>query len=279
MKREILIITLLCIIFASCDKIKPPYIKTDNSVNTTVVFPDIDKGQVVRHILIEEFTGQQCPNCPSQGHVPLAALLESDTTIVAVAVHAGSFAIPTSSYPNDFRTDLGNKLYAQFVTGGIPCAVINRTKYDGSFAIQSPNWNSAISAIDREKIVGAIQIINEAKAGKLIVHTKTTIFENYPNKLILFVLLTEDGIIGPQLNGSERIEEYEHNHLLRTDVNGLDGAYLTESGEVEKDSSYTKSYEISFEGKDWKMENCNVVAFIFDSETNEVLQVTEKRAY
>ena len=273
MKKGILVITLLTGFFiTSCDKIDAPYIKTDNTVNTDVEFPDIDPSQVVRHILVEEFTGQQCPNCPSQGHIPLKELLESDPTVVPVAIHAGSFAIPTGNYPNDFRTDIGNKLYSQFVTGGIPCAMINRVKYNGSYAITSQNWNAAIAEIDRNDIVGAIQIINKTDGDALTVHTKTTILKDYENKLILSVFLTEDSIVGPQLDGSERIEEYVHNHLLRAAVNGTDGAYLSQSGLVEKDSSYTKSYGLSFADKNWRKEHCKIVAFIFDSETQEVLQ-------
>ncbi|MCQ2285367.1 MAG: Omp28-related outer membrane protein [Bacteroidales bacterium] len=277
MKKNFLLLAVgIILVCISCDKISKPYVKQDNSVSNEVEFPSLDLSQIKRKILIEEFTGQQCPNCVTQGHVPLAALLESDTSLIPIAIHAGGFAIPTSDYPNDFRTELGNKLNAQFVTGGIPCALINRVKYDGAYAIKSNKWEEALSLIDRSRVPLALQIVNQWKDDNLIVNTKTTILGDCEHKLVLVIVLTEDNIIGPQLSGSQRIDEYVHQHVLRASVNGIEGCYLSETGIVEKDSSYLKSYELNFNKTSWKKENCKIVTYIFDAETFEILQAESR---
>ena len=55
--KKLLTLTLIILCIASCDKIEPPY----SSGNTN----PIDTTSVKRNILIEDFTGHTCPNCPA----------------------------------------------------------------------------------------------------------------------------------------------------------------------------------------------------------------------
>lgn len=271
-------ILFLSFLFLQCDKIKPPYIKETNEIETTVTFPPVSSDTLFRKILLEEYSAQQCQNCPTQGHVPLAQLLEQyGKKVVAVCIHAGTLARPDLIPPfdYDFRTDIGTQLYNEYVIGegsGIPCAVINRTRYNGNYPLLHTEWNNAIQNIDTQLIAG-IQIINEFDNNVLKTHIKSTFYNSYTNKVVLSVFLIENGIISPQLSGSEIIEDYVHNHVFRSSINDLAGSYLAEEGYVEKDSSYTQSYQLSFADKDWEKYNCYVVAFLFDEVTKEILQV------
>lgn len=275
MRIKFFFLTVLCaFIVMSCDKIEGPYIVQDNAVSTDVVFPTLDKSTVFQKFLIEEYTGTQCTNCPEQGHRPLANLLVAyGDTLVPVCVHVGVYAVPTTNYPYDFRTEYGDKLKADFSIGTLPCAVIHRTKYNGSYSVKSPEWNDALASLDRTSAPAAIQMINTFKDNKLTVNTKTTMLSEISDKLVLMVLLTEDNVVAPQLDGADRVEDYQHQHVLRSTLTGNDGTALTPSGVTEKDSAYVKSYLLDFAGKDWKKENCKVVAFIYNAETLEIVQV------
>jgi len=264
-------------LFFGCDKIEGPYFKEDNTVNTTVEFPEVNPDTLIRKILIEEYTAQQCQNCPTQGHLPLAQLLETyGNKLVAVCIHAGSLARPDLIPPfdYDFRTELGDVLYNDYVIAGgsgIPCAVVNRTRYNNVFPLANNNWEAAIQSIDTQLYAG-IQIINEYDNNILTTHLKSSFYKNYSNKVILSVILIEDSFISPQLDGSTTIENYTHNHVLRTSLNGIQGSYLNESGFVEKDSSYVKSYQLNFTDHDWTKANCSIIAILYDETTQEILQ-------
>ncbi|MGE5317292.1 MAG: Omp28-related outer membrane protein, partial [Chloroflexota bacterium] len=104
--------------------------------------------------------------------------------------------------------------------------------------------------------------------------------EEVDRNLKLVVVLTEDGIIAPQKNNNAEtgpvpiIFDYVHNHMLRAVINGTWGNEISTSGNpisgtVEKSLTYTLDDKLI-------PENCTVVAFIYDVDTKEVLQVNQK---
>lgn len=276
------LLSLVSLLLLSCDKIEPPYFKDSNLVQTDVDFPDILKDTVTRKILIEEYSAQQCQNCPTQGAGPLAQLLEKyPKKIEVVCMHAGALARPNPIPPfdYDFRTDFGTKLYQQYVLaegGGIPCAVVNRTRYQGMYPLGNVDWEAAVLSIDTQ-VYASIQLIAKFENNLLVAHTKTSFYQSIANPVVLSLLLIEDDIISPQMDGATIIENYVHNHVLRASLNG-DGTYLNSSGIIEKDSSYLQSHQVSFAEHDWNINNCSLVAFIFDESTGEVFQVNRIKA-
>ena len=91
------IIVLTAILFFSCDRIEGPYMVPSENEPVTVTFPDLDVNSVYRKVLIEEFTGHRCMNCPT-GHQKLEELHERfGDTLVAVGMHVGSLAAPSAT--------------------------------------------------------------------------------------------------------------------------------------------------------------------------------------
>lgn len=280
MKKINFIVTLAILLcaFVSCDKIEGPYITPDDSVETNVEFPDIDPATVFRKVLIEEYTGHRCTNCPD-GHRELASLHERyGDTLVAIGIHAGTFAMTTGSFPTDFRTEEGNTLYEDFTINqiGTPAAVVNRTQHGNAFPLSIPAWQPAIDEELSRDCVAAVQIINQfdASSKKLTAHTKTTLLNGYSGEVQLALYVIEDGIVAPQKDGETTIEDYVHNHVLRGSLNGVYGTLLTTA---EEDGSYLKSYELDCSSKSWDFGNCTVVAILMDAQTHEVLQVEQSK--
>ncbi len=263
----------------SCDKIEGPYIKYDESVATTVVFPDLDTAAVYKKILIEEYTGHRCTNCPD-GHRTLEGLSQQyGDTLIAIGIHAGTFAKPQANkgFPADYRTDEGTEMYTDFAVGATPRAVINRAQFNGTYGQDISAWGQIINNVNHAPAVAAIQIINKMEGNTLTAHTKTTFLQDYyfPVKLALYVI--EDGIVSPQIDGGDTIADYTHNHVLRKSLNGTYGAYFSENGQVAAKMSYTKSYKTECPAE-WNKQNCYIVAILMDEITREVLQV-EKCAF
>lgn len=275
MRKITFILTFIAIavLITCCDKIEGPYLQYDESVETTVEFPELDKTAVYKKILVEEFTGQRCTNCPD-GHRLLATL--SDTygdTLVAVCIHAGSFANPNTKFPADFRTEEGTALYNDFNVGATPRAIFNQSMYNGAYWVDKANWAQAIEQFNHQPAVAAIQMINVFSGSTLTAHTKTTFLTAYdqPVKLALYVI--EDGIVSPQIDGGDTIADYVHSHVLRGSLNGTYGTFISDNGTVVMDTGYTKSYQLSCAGKSWDFARCSVVAILMDAESREVLQV------
>lgn len=261
------------ILSAGCDKIDNPYLEFPNQEEVTVSFPDVDPSTVYRKILLEEYTGHRCTNCPG-AHEKLEELhaIFGDT-LVTVGIHATSLAVPTNRFPYDFRCEAGNQLAEDFLINSVPAGIINREPHTGGW--RKDEWYNQILQVDRNKVYAAIQLIhqNDPTTESVKVNARVTLLETYAHPLNFSLFLVEDGIIKPQLNGESIVDDYTHNHVLRAAINGNYGTYLTETGVLEKGSSYTYGYSVSFEGKDWIPENCSVVAILYDKMNGEVLQV------
>ena len=262
------------VVAASCDRIEGPYLTVPQHTEyDTTLFDNlpVDPATVYRKVLIEEYTGHRCSNCP-RGHRELERLhgIFGDT-LVAVGVHYTSLANPKpkNGFPYDFRTEIGNALGAAYNINSIPYAVINRSDANGTEAIVE--WEKLIKEADR-KVYAAVQLVNQF-SGELKTTAKITMLADYPEPLQLSLLLVEDNIVQPQLNGSDTVQDYVHNHVLRTGINGVWGDMLTDNGILEKGHAYYKAAKVSFEGTDWNVDNCYVVAVLYDKQNRKVLQV------
>ena len=120
----------LCVLFclSACTEI-PPVI---NPLQGTEVEP-IETDSVVQKVLIEELTGVRCVNCPV-GTAEVLRLQELlGEQVIAVALHAGSFAIPYDDSQGDFRIPETASLLIYLGSPlGYPSAVINRKLYEAS---------------------------------------------------------------------------------------------------------------------------------------------------
>lgn len=262
------------VICASCDRIEGPYFTVPQHTEyDTTLFDDlpVDPATVYRKILIEEYTGHRCSNCP-RGHQELERLhgVFGDT-LVAVGVHYTSLANPkpNNGFPYDFRTEIGNALGSAYNINSIPFAVIDRNGENGTEAIVQ--WEKLIKEADR-KVYAAVQLVNQL-SDELKTTAKITMLEDYPYPMQLSLLLIEDNIVQPQLNGSDTVPDYVHNHVLRTGINGTWGVLLTDDGILKKGHAYYKAAKVSFEGTDWNVDNCYVVAILYDKQNRKVLQV------
>lgn len=261
-------------LFSKCDKIEGPYYEIVNQENVDVVFPDLDPSTVYRKMLIEEFTGHRCTNCP-QGHQTLESLhqLYGDTLVV-VGIHFGSLAKPLGeTFSYDFRTEVGNAIGAEYAIDAIPKAIVDQEYKEGGWS--RDQWYNVLMDVDRSKVMAAIQLINEfdSESGNLKVNAKVTMLEDYPNPVKLVFYLLEDGIVKPQKDGNQDILDYVHNHVLRASLNGLHGATLNNGLPLPKGDYDTYAAVINMYQADWVPDNCSIVAILADEPSMKVLQV------
>jgi thiol-disulfide isomerase/thioredoxin len=278
MKKIIVIIIAVvatCGLYVSCDKIEGTPYEVIQVENVDVEFPNVDPTTVYRKVLIEEFTGHRCTNCPA-GHQILEQLQQQyGDTLVAVGIHYGVLAKPSGSmYSYDFRTPAGTEIGDSYSIEGIPSAVVNHEMKIGGW--MRDQWATVIRDVDRTKVYAALQLINEYDATNQSVkaNTKVTLLRDYDHPLRIILYLLEDGIVKPQKDGNQDIENYTHNHVLRSTLTDAFGYMLNDNySEWKSGDEVTYAASISFDGTDWNPANCCVVAALFDPIDYEVLQV------
>lgn len=112
-----------------------------------------DTTKVQRKVLLEEFTGHLCVNCPTA----TAKAMELKTTygdnLYIIGIHAGSFAEPasTGNYTADFRNTVSNELYSFFSVIVNPIGMINRHQYNNKRLIPYGQWSANISEMMSNK--------------------------------------------------------------------------------------------------------------------------------
>jgi len=268
---------LAVLLFPACDIIEEPYMTGPGNGN--------QNGEVVRKVLLEEFTGHQCPNCPegAQEAADLKAFFGDQ--LIIMSIHAGFFARTTAPhFLADYRTTAGNEINSYFGISYNPVGMVNRTEFSGSHILSPSAWGGAISQVLEQEPQAGIEItLNyQSHNRQLNLSIKTTALENIQGPIYLAAFLLEDNIMSPQQtnnpdypNGIQ--ENYYHKHVLRTDINGAWGEALSETG-AEANQVFIKSYSITLD-QAWKETFCSVVAFVYSGTNLEVIQAEQKKLY
>lgn len=221
--------------------------------------------------LIMEFTGQRCSNCPDGAKV-IHELQESyPENIIAVCLH------PTGpEYTMPLGRDLGlrsqtaTELYSYYNPPSFPFAVFDGEVYDQSrFYLQ---WSERATELVKGDTPVTLDVEATYDADRHITVNVSADFVRgeYGRPLNIAVWIMENGIVGMQTSTTGRLNDYTHNHVLRTSLNGTWG--------VEFGSSFSfgeqKEYSVSLENPadSWILENCQVVAFLCDPSSKKVIQ-------
>lgn len=268
----------LLLLLAGCREIPP------------IVSPIMDQGEcpaaaasVVasqqRNVLIEEFTGVRCVNCPAGAQAIEALLNQHGDRLVAISIHAGFFSPPYPESLYDFRTPAGNQILSLLGEPlGYPTAAVNRKKFPGQFGVNSgqASWPGHIQA-EKEvppKVKLAINRNFNAATRELTVDVTVFIEETLTNSDVrLSVMLVEDNVSDYQLTPAGKEADYIHKHILRTALTNADGNTLQEN--LEAGNRFCKRY-VTTVPPEWKAADCKIAAFVsLGGTTKDVLQVVQ----
>lgn len=237
----------------------------------TVTSPD---NSTQRFIVLEEFTGHTCNNCPAGAREIKRLQGVYGDQLIPIAIHSGNFAEPATSgsqFRTDFRVDGGHgeTYLSDLNISALPQGIISRTTPNGR---QINQWETDFLAIQGDAPIARLDITNYYSPGDTIVRAQieiewlTTSTESFNLQLHLL----ESKIVDWQLDGSTILSDYEHNHALRKVVNGTYGKPLQAAVAGEKE---VIQYITTFKSE-WVPDNMNVVAFIFngDPSSYEIMQ-------
>ena len=272
MKQLLLSIGIITLIFMtpSCDVIDQPF--KGNIQDTTST-------QQQRNVLIEDFTGHRCKNCPKASKAIEALVDAYGSRIIGLAIHAGpgNFTNTNADYPADFTTPEGKAIQNFFGTNFLPVGMVNRENWtasgNGHWSAYS-NWPT----LSAEAVDSTLRIALEASAGvnngNLEVSAQGLPQMGLLHDLNIAVLIKESNIVSPQLMPDDtRDSNYVHMNVLRDYMTDTWGESFGTSPMLPGDT-LSGNYSIAW-NTDWVQSNAAVVVYVFNPSNYRILQVIE----
>ena len=324
MKKILILTVVIATVIASCDKVKNAY--PSNPVSQTLdwsLYPDGDSAHYVaqglwptftantntdRNVLIEDFTGHQCVNCPYSTDLMEQLIATNPTRIYGMAIHAGpsgltGFQVTSAAYPTVFYNDAGLEIgthFGQDIPGssflGNPAFCVNRTLANGQFtsnagATMTNKTNTCLASTLKINIQAETNYCPSTRG--LFLHTEVDkIDASITSDLAVVVCLVQDSLVARQLvpanttwdpdgspgdpNTPDGINEtYRHRDILRGCIDGRTFGKVLTAGDLGTNGKYFVSYSYRLPDQ-YEADNMKLYIYVYDKTTEEIYQVIEK---
>lgn len=237
-----------------------------------------------KNVLIEDFTGQNCSNCPLAANVIHEIQMNESIGqhVIAVSIHGGSMSYSINNHPMGLATEVGDEYNRHWNVATWPNGMVDRvgglqeyTQWATSVAQRLPeeasveiDINSDYASDDTHATAGTLDItvnLSETTPGAL-------------TNACLNVWLTESGITAMQQmpNGKGNNLNYVHDHVLRDCLTATLGDAVNTDSEGKATWQATYSIPLKY-GRIIYTQPAfmDVVAFVTDGPDGEVLQVVQ----
>lgn len=248
---------------------------------------------ITRRVLLEDFTGHTCPNCPSAA-VTLHTLQDLyPDQIMAISIHTGWFGDPCPPHPlpngaqaGSFSEDLTcatsddyDAVYS--MSGSPPVGMVNRLGYPSNYIKQAGEWASIIDSLLQTTATADLEfdtVIYNASTHNLDVSMTGKFIDAQNGTFNLAVMLVEDSLSGWQIDGTTYLPSYVWMHVLRDCINtpgSITGEQVA-TGTITANSTFnwtlSSSYNVS---TSFNPAHCHLIAYIYNTATKEALQAAE----
>jgi len=324
MKKFLIITVLASTLFYACDKVENAY-PTDavsEELNWSL-YPGGDSTDYVtqgywptwaanpntqRNVLIEDFTGHQCVNCPAQTANMEQLIATNPSRIFGLAIHSGpdglgGFQITDEHYPTVLYCENGFTLGRFFGDDdpgssfiGNPAFCVNRIKANDQFVSTAGAAiaNKANTCLSSSLQVN-LQAVNNyfASTRGLFLHVEIDkIDQAITSELGLVVCVVEDSLIAPQTvpntmdtdgtpgdpdlsHKDGRLETYIHRDILRGMIDNKPFGRTLDADDLGQNGKYYVNYSYALPAQ-YEPENMKLYIYVYDKTTKEIYHVIEK---
>ena len=253
--RLIITLALAAVTFTACDE-----------VDEADRFKELEQIESKRTVLLEDFTGQMCTNCPDGNRLITSLQEQYGENIIAVGIHAGVFGIGENEYEGlvGLMQPEGDEYAKRWNIEAYPSAVIDRC----SGAIKTTSdWSKAVRDEMSKATDLNIELSATADDNIITITTKLQPGSNISGKLQLWI--TESNITAFQIDNGNNLMDYVHNHVCRASVNGIWGEDITLNANIFPELTHTIAIK-----DNWNKDNLAVVAFVYNDKEG-VIQAAE----
>lgn len=220
---------------------------------------------VTKRVVLEEFSGQRCPNCPTGYNIVKKLLIDYPDNFVSVNIQAG----PLSTA--DLKIEDGQKLWDYFRIPNQPQAVIDRK--DNKKIFSTGSWASEVKAqIDQGAIV-AIDANVSLNDRNLTAEISLDFSQAVSEELKIIGYITENNIIAFQANAGN---SYSHQHVLRSIATNSHLGDKIEGNSFATNQTYTHTISTTVPSG-VKVANAQLVIILAKVSNDEALNALEKK--
>ncbi len=211
-----------------------------------------------RVVLVEEFSGQRCTNCPDGADLleTIAHRFGTDTVIV-VSIHCGvteKLGIAESNTnANGLVTDFGEERFTAVGRPALPKAIFDRK----TPTTDMDQWLTNIINVGWGEPMVKLALENSYNAADGVITVKVKGQANGDFEGNVHVWLTEDNIVGWQsLAAGGYDKEHVFSHIFRASLTPIEGTPVTYTADAAEQVLTIKAAE------KWNLDNMAVVAFV-----------------
>lgn len=259
MKKTFLSLLAAAFLFTACEPTNEP----QGGIDIPTLDPATENYE--RTLLIEQFTGQGCGNCPAGATNIKEGIAGIENRVIWTAHHAGY-------NPDDFTISNSESLAKTFGVKGAPSMILNRETttfayqaqgggtVDQTLLVHVPsgfaNAATTFKAELEKEGEATVHILTKIDGTKLTVAVYGAVKEQQDIRITAYI--QENKLIGEQSDyaTNQIIKNYEHNHVPRVFMSATLGDAVTPEGKL-----YQKTYTVELDSK-WNIDNCEVVAFV-----------------
>jgi hypothetical protein len=213
---------------------------------------------IKRSVLLEDFTGQRCINCPmANDEIKLLQEQYGEDNVIAVSIHSGPLGFHTTPKFAGLSTDIGDEYFNYWKLDYQPVGMIDRRG-----ACEYTTWNTRIrEELEKTAPVNINLVVTTEGSQKSVQANVTGVDGNITGKLQLW--LTEDNVTAFQMMpDGTRDMNYLHQHVLRAAINGTWGEDISIK---EGETSISQIYSLPT-SSEWKAEDLSVIAFVYNEQ-------------
>lgn len=225
-----------------------------------------------KNAILEEFTGVSCPNCP-EGHVVMAGILEANPGRAFCVAYHPSNSSYTSPYPGepDFRREYPNAFYSTPYCGTsrfMPSSFINRVVVGGERLQSRANWSGMADNIMAQASPANMGMATSYNMANQTISITVEIYftDDVTDDVHLYVMLSENNLVSTQSGAGAN---YVHKHTFREAFVAQWGDPITEP--TTQGNLVTWTYDYDASGSGYIVSNCEVLAFIENQTTGEII--------
>lgn len=309
-------LALLGLFSQSCDHVENPYPPVYNTDLDTTLYPGnwsdylanewpdfstITNDDPGRNVLIEDYTGHNCPACPAAATVAHGIHEDNPSRVFVASIHAAAIGESdfqsvniSMGYPINFMNQNGLDLGYYFGTTlsgsgffGNPSGTVNRTLYGTEVFYAHGLWSSKTNEVLNSDLKIALKAkVNYYDVTKgLFLHTEIEkLDENLSDENIgVVVYVMEDSLVGPQNVDGTKVDNYVHRDIMRGTISGqIWGRDLisgtNSNGKYYLDYSYIVPDQLAPQGQTptHNAKNMHLLIYVYDKTTYEIYQVIKK---
>lgn len=273
--KRLLSLLLIALLVQSCKEVGPAVdIDGTSSLagDTTYLETSVATPQD-RVVLIEEFTGVRCVNCPRAHNTIKQIQAAHPGRVLAVGIHTGIFAQPYAGRP-DFQIPEGTAI-EQALNGaqGYPSGAVDRTLFTGEsrIIIGDNKWSNYVNdhlALPTPVNITLAKVYNPTTR-QLDLSVTMRVTSAVAGNLYFSAYLIEDNIVDHQLTPTGVDTAYTHTHVLRKLLTPLSGQQL-DAPSFTPGRVVVQRYSLPV-SPTFNVSNLKIIAFVHSNGTNKAV--------